>query len=797
MRKFLNKIILLLTISIASAFAFGQQVFITVNDNNKRPLTGATVQLTKISDSYTYYSSSNLNGIAEFENISTGLYQVKISFIGFETLEKTINIKPDELRFSFKLNESAISLDEVTIEAKKPFISQEDDKMIIDPEPIANISTNTLEVLESTPGLYVDQDGGIFLTGATPAVVYINGREQKMSSQDITSLLQSLPPNSVQKIEVIRTPSTKYDAATSGGIINVVLKKGVKLGRFGSANLGFNQGKLGNRNAGFSLNSSGDNSTYYLNINYSRRGRYQDQNIYRLLEQDNNLFQNSSDYSDNDQLYLGYGINYDASEKISFSYDGRINGSFRRYDSEGDNHILDNINDTVFSGTNNSDRNTTSIGVWQDLGMVIKFDTLGSELDTKLSYSYSFNQSIQNYENTYLFPFLIENNGKNDNSQNRNFVLLQSDFIYKFPHKITFETGAKGSLQHFTSTGEYYSLQDDIYINNFDRNSTYKYLENINSAYAQISKTFGKHLVLKTGVRMEHTLMEGTQTIPTDTSFLINRADWFPYVYLSRRVLEIMGVEIKGYLIYRKTINRPDYQNLNPYVNYIDDFMYETGNPALKPQFTDNIEANLSFNDFPIFAVGQNYTRDIFSYVIYQDNQNPEIAIRTYDNIGKSKETYFRGMIGIPPGGVYFFAIGTQYNLNEYKGIYENEPLNYTNGSWRFFTFHSLKLFKETKITLSGFMMHNGMFNFLELSTFGQINIGVSQSLFNDKLTISFNVRDVLQTRKYEFQLNQGSLYSTGTRITDSRRFGVKIRYNFGIPAKKEKKDMFNFNIEE
>lgn len=792
-----KKLISLIVCTLLLSFTYGQSLKITLKSKNKEPLAGATVSIKSISDTIPVFTTTDTKGTAKFTNLPYDVYIMEASFIGFEKLTKTISLKPTSQSFEFKMHETSYSLEEVTITAKKPFISQEDDKMIIDPEPLANISTNTLEVLESTPGLYVDQDGGIFLTGATPAVVYINGREQKMSSQDVTSLLQSLPPGSVQKIEVIRTPSTKYDAATSGGIINVVLKKGVKLGRFGSVNLGMNQGKLGNRNAGFSLNSSGDNSTYYLNMNYSRRGRYQEQKINRLLDQDNTLFQNSTSYSQNDQIYLGYGINYEISDNISLNYDGRINGSINNSESDGDNYITDAFNTNIVEGINISDRNAQSLGIWQDLGMVMKFDTLGSELDTKISYSFGNNNSEQNYENTYFSPFLLEDIGKGNNLQHRHFAMLQSDFIYKFPYQITFETGLKGSLQHFNSQGEYFLLQNDSYISNDLRSSTYKYFENINSAYAQISKTFGEHLVLKTGVRMEHTLMKGTQSLPADTSFLVNRADWFPYVYLSRKVLDIMGVEIKGFLIYRKTINRPDYQNLNPYINYIDDFMYETGNPALKPQFTDNIEANLSFNDFPIFAIGQNYTRDIFSYVIYQDNENPEIAIRTYDNIGKSKETYFRGMIGIPPGGIYFFAIGAQYNLNEYDGFYENEPLNYSYGSWRFFTFHSLKLFNNTKLTMSGFMMHNGMFNFLELSTFGQINVGISQSLFNDKLTISINARDILQTRKYEFQINQGSLSSSGERITDSRRIGLKIRYNFGIPAKKEKKDSFNFNIED
>ncbi|MBK6949284.1 MAG: TonB-dependent receptor plug domain-containing protein [Haliscomenobacter sp.] len=90
---------------------------------------------------------------------------------------------------------------------------------------MANTSTNTLEILEKTPGLFVDQDGNIYLTSATPAVVYINGREQRMGAQDIAGILRSLPPDNIQRIEVLRTPSTKYDAASSGGIVNVVLKK--------------------------------------------------------------------------------------------------------------------------------------------------------------------------------------------------------------------------------------------------------------------------------------------------------------------------------------------------------------------------------------------------------------------------------------------------------------------------------------------------------------------------------------------------------------------------------------------
>src|SRR5215218_1559615 len=117
---------------------------------------------------------------------------------------------------------------------------QEDDKTIIDPENLASSSINAYEILEKTPGLFVDQDGNIYLNSTTPATVYINGREQKMSTADIATMLKSLPPNSIASIEIMRTPSSKYDASGSGGIVNVILKKGVRIGFTGSVNAGMN-----------------------------------------------------------------------------------------------------------------------------------------------------------------------------------------------------------------------------------------------------------------------------------------------------------------------------------------------------------------------------------------------------------------------------------------------------------------------------------------------------------------------------------------------------------------------------
>ena len=137
--------------------------------------------------------SSDSSGIVAFYLLPNNLYIVRISSVNCEDLEKTISIKQGNTTFRFVMQPLSKSLDKVVVTAKKPLMRQEDDKTIVDPEPIANTSTNAYEIMEKTPGLFVDQDGNIYLSSTTPAKVYINGREQRMSAADIATVLKSLP----------------------------------------------------------------------------------------------------------------------------------------------------------------------------------------------------------------------------------------------------------------------------------------------------------------------------------------------------------------------------------------------------------------------------------------------------------------------------------------------------------------------------------------------------------------------------------------------------------------------------
>jgi hypothetical protein len=378
-----------------------------------------------------------------------------------------------------------------------------------------------------------------------------------------------------------------------------------------------------------------------------------------------------------------------------------------------------------------------------------------------------------------------------DLNNNRHLFMGQIDLKLELKYKITLETGLKSTYQNFISQTQFSNTIQGQTLTDLRRTNAYTFKENINAAYLQTSKSWGE-FVLKIGARLENTNMAGNQTTPQKTEFNINRTDLFPYLYFSRKVATIAGYELRAFLIAKRSITRPLYEALNPGIRVIDQYLYETGNPALRPQFTQTYEVNVSADDAPLFAIGQNYTKDVFANVMYQDPDNKNVTYRTYSNLGTNKETYFRLMGGIPPIGKYFGLVIAQYTLNQYEGIYENDPLNFNRGSWRFYAYQQYRFDKRSSITLNGYISVNGQAKFYELGNFGAMNLSLNRSFFDKKLTVTANMTDVLFTSPNTFVLNQGSIQATGRLESDTRRVGINIRYNFGIKKKEEKNNIFN-----
>ncbi len=782
--------ILLLLCTFFSLQAFSQRVKVAfkVTDKDNVAVPYSAMQVSSATDSVNDHDegSCDSNGKIFFTLVQGQKYMVRMFAVTYKPVSKNIMVKGEHPEFTLVAEADTKALGGVEIVSKKPLLRQEDDKTIVDPEELAQSSTNAYDIMEKIPGLFMDQDGNIYITSTTPASIYINGREQKMSNADVAAMLKSLPPNSIEKIEILRTPNSKYDASSSGGIVNVVLKKGVHIGVTGSANGGVNQGTYGNQFAGFMISNNTGKWNTTLNLQASHRETGERLETNRTVAVDSLFSQNAYTRYPSSGYFGYYSVAYTPNTKWDFTYDGHISANNNQSQSNSPATVAQMSTGTEAVQYNTAlNNNASNLNITQGLNTKYKMDTSGSEWTTDLSYNYVPTSSTQDYKTNYTLPLTASINGNGNIHTHLQFVSLHTDITKKLLFKTTLETGIKMSGVWFDNHTDYTITALGITSRDHNRTNAYGYDERIYSGYLQVSKDFSG-ILIKAGTRLEHTNMNGNQTVPADTGYKVNRTDLFPYIYISRKVMKIAGYELRSYLIYKKTITRPSYEYLNPFPKYVDQYLSETGNPSLKPQFTQTYEANISVDERPLLAIGYNDITDLFSQVIYQSPTNQLQTYRTYDNLGSNKEIYLKGLGAIPPGKVYFFVLGAQYNHNIYSGQYEGAPLHYEHGSWTFFTYQTLKLSKLTQLVLNGFLRYKSQINFYELNAFGALNMSINHQFLHKKLKVTMSVTDMFGTNYTRFSILQGDINAYGLRQGDTRRFGLNANWNFGIRKKEE-----------
>ena len=781
--------LLFLVLAETAAAQNNTTLSIQLRTAGKDPLSTITVLLYSLPDSSLRVSALYKPDTISFSVKPYSKYLVRISSVNFEAEEKAVSIADRPLLIQLMVKRKVRDLQNVTMVSRKPLIKQEDDKSVIDATPLANSSTNAYEILEKTPGAIVDQDGNVYLSSLTPATIYINGREMKLSSEDIASLLKSLPASSVSKIEILRSPSARHDASSSGGIINIVLKKGVKLGSNGSANIGYFQGVYSTQTAGININKSIGKANTYISYQFTNRTNYEALRSDRFIKSDTLLSQNA--YTTYPALgnYIGGGVDIALTKKFNIAYDIRVNSNNNKSHALNRSDIIA-VASQALAGQNESgiDNKNNSLYIGNELDATYKFDSAGSQWEIGLEYNYNQGNNVQSYANHSYLPVYPTVLGDGTNKSRKNIFVAETGLVLKLPRQSTIEAGIKLTRSSSNNSAEYFidTAGSGRKPDRFQTN-TFKYTETISAAYLQVAKTFWG-FTLKPGLRLETTDINGRQLIPTDTNFSIRRTDLFPYVYLRHNLFKLFKTQLIGNAIFRKSIRRPYYEVLNPYPKYVDQYLFDVGNPNLQPQFTTNYEVNVTFDDFPVLAAGINNTKNIFSNVTYQDDVT-KIAYRTYDNLGKSKEFYARILGGVPPGGKYFFYIGAQYNHIEYNGYYQNRPLNYRRGSWLFFMYQEYKAGRTLTMNMQGFLRTKAIQNFYELADFGGLFVSVNKSILKKKANIIVSVNDVFKTNQVSFKLNQGNVSASGSRVNDTRRFGLTIRYNFGLSKPKENKE--------
>ncbi|MCY7293293.1 MAG: outer membrane beta-barrel protein [Ferruginibacter sp.] len=783
------KLLASLLLMLLCKWSIAQNVALRINVENEKnePVVNATAQILRAKDS-TLLFVKTLKNDAFFSIQKNTEYFIRITSVNTNLLFQAFFSGERDTVLNIKAQTKSKKLDEVVVTSRTPLVKQEDDKTIIDAEPLASSSTNALEVLEKTPGAIVDQDGNVYLNSATPAAIYLNGRELRMSAQDVASLLKGLPASSISKIEVLRNPSAKYDAASSGGIVNIVLKKGVKLGTNGSLDASYFQGVYATETIGFNVSKSEKKLNTYLSYNFTNRKSFQSLTSVRPTSQ---IIFIQSFYSTLPAVTnnAGGGFDYQATKKFNIAYDVRFNVNNNRSNVRNDIDIFNTANGIQREKNISLVSNT---GPTYFLGNTVsskyKIDSIGSEWSNSLEYTYFKIDNKQLYDNITVFPAKNTFFGDGTILNKKNIFVLKSDLVLKTKRKVTLETGIKINIARSNNNALYFAdSSTGRFVNTYQTNS-FKYKENIASVYFQASKTFGG-LTVKPGLRLEHTDITGNQIIPTANTFTIKRTDLFPYLFLRHSLGKAIGFKLTGNLIFRRSITRPFYEALNPFPRFVDQYTYDVGNPNLRPQITNNYEFNVSANEFPVLSVGLNDIKNIFTTLT---NAKGDTLFRTYDNLGSNKEVYMRLVAGIPPGKNYFFYAGTQMNIINYDGVYNGEKFIYHRTSWNIFMFHNYKATPTLNFTLNGFMRLNGIFNFFEQETLGSLNVSANKSILKKKMSIILSGNDLFRTNIQTFTINVPKFVANGRGVQDTRRVGIALKYNFGLKPRPEKKQGFD-----
>lgn len=774
----------------------------------KKPVVSATVQLLKATGNTLVKSAiSDKGGNYSFEKIAEGNYIISIEAAGFtktqtavitiSTAAPSVNIPATELAVQSK------SLQEVTVTAAKPFIEQKPDRTIVNVEASpTNAGATALEVLEKSPGVSVDNDGNISLKGKQGVIVMMDGKPTYLSPADLANVLRNLPASALDQIELMTNPSAKYDAAGNSGVINIKTKKGKVKGSNGSISLGNTTALF--RNSG--KEELTNKPTLSVNYNYKKnKVNFFGNFVYNYREGRGMLDITSRYYEDDKQLdsisklntyfrfrnnnyTLKLGMDYTPDKKNSFGI--VLNGFvFSGRPTPVTNTTFSTLDGDVFSRLNSKTENKMSWNNFStNLNYKHSFDTAGTEITLDLDYAHYKNVSDQllrtgffdgNYNQTADSMFL-----KGHLPASINIFSLKSDFNHTLKNGVKLEAGIKASYVKSDNLVDYMRKLGGNWAPDA-RNNHFIYTENINAAYLNANKSF-KKWDLQTGLRMENTNTKGVQT---NHNSVVKRSyvNLFPSVFISYNMDKKNILKVSA----SRRLQRPNYQDLNPFTFFLDSLSYRQGNPYLTPQFSYNYELKHTYKNKLSTTLNYTMTTDVISQIIKRQRgtNNELVGFLTIDNIAK-----FSNM-GIAVSSPVKFAKWWNANLfvnvfrNHYQGTYistENTrnvvvDLDMAFTSFSFNINNSFTIGKGWTAELSGWYNYKNVQQLNLALPMGQMNIGLAKNnLLKGKASLRLTARDPFGWQKYRASTKYGNVDFSLVNRWDNRQYGVNFTYRFG-----------------
>jgi len=792
--KVLSFLLTLLSASFFATQGFAQEnntgkISGQIINNNQTPAAFAIVTLLKASDSALVKGAiSDTSGKYHFEKITFGNYVIAVSVTGMNkvyTRPFSLTNAHDEITIpAIALGSSTELLKGVQVKAIKPFIQHKPGQTIVNVEnsPVS-AGNSVMEVLEKSPGIFVDQDGNISMNGKSGVNVMFNGQPTHLSASQLATILKAMPASSVSQIELMTQPPVKYSAEGTAGLINIVLKKNTEMGFNGSLTAGAGYGQYPKYNSGGSINYKNKHFSLYSNYNFAHTNNKFEMDIDRFFYEPNSkiiqtqMQQESrmQSINNNNTAQLGMDFYLTPKQTIGFVANGSFNqGDFNTYSPV---HFMD--------GSGNTDSISTStnhIGYnWQNKGANVHYtldNNKGSSLTANLDYNH-FNMSMPQSLTTNVTDPLGNslhdpNLLKGTQPSNINIYAAKLDYTHPFKGQIKLSAGLKYSFVNSDNNSQFEIFQNDNWVNDPGNTNHFIYKENVNAAYASLSKTFTKGWSADAGLRGEQTITH-TDQLNSDSLNKNNYFDLFPNLSLTKMINPNHILSLS----YARRIDRPDYQSLNPFIYYVDEYTYREGNPYLKPQFINSAELSYTLKQKYSAVLSYSKTSDIMTQIIRQ-NDSTHVTYQTMDNLSTLDNlTLTLGIpLNITPWWHTYNSLQGYYNL--YKGVYDGFALNKGITSFMLYTQQNFILPDGWKGDLSGMYKSTSIMGPSIISPMGMVSAGIAKSLMKDKATLKLNVQDVFQTMQFKGKIDFGGIDANSTFHLLDRAANLTFTWNFG-----------------
>jgi hypothetical protein len=613
-------IILFVTFNVLGQSYF--QISGTIVDEKDKGLDLALVTLLNERDSIIKATYTDQDGSFEFSNIKSGNYVIDIAILGYDSSRKPINFSGNDTQINIgkvSLVTSSKLLETVTINAKTPYVERKIDRTVVNVDAlIANAGSNVLEALERAPGVSLDQNGAIKLKGRSGVTVFIDDKPTYLSGSELENYLKSLPASTVKQIEIMPNPPAKYEAAGNSGVINIITKRSKTFGFHGNTVVSLQQGRYTRSNNSLNLNFNKNKVSLYANINGGFRNSFQDLNINRYYKNGENVrtssfAQNSFIVKDGQSGNVKVGLDYYLSDKTTLGISAK--GLLSKAGDQTDNTAF--VRDANQSTINRvlADNNTDNFFNNGTLNVYLKqmLDTLGSVLTIDADYVVYHSGSDQLFKN-----FIYDRQDKlsyadiinGDIPSDIAIYAAKADYTKPLGTTSKFEAGLKTAFTKTDNEAIYTNTVDGITTPDYGLSNKFLYDEWIHAAYVNVNKKVGK-VDLQLGLRAETTTLKGRQlgnVIQPDTNFTRTYTNVFPTFYASYQA-DSVGNHIWSFSFGRR-IDRPFFQDLNPFISPLDKFTFYGGNPGLLPTYSNNFSLTHTFKNRINTSVNYGLTTD-------------------------------------------------------------------------------------------------------------------------------------------------------------------------------------------